>query len=333
MRDQIARQASHNQKLNEEVARQNTKLSELSNTNKSLNEKCKTKFEILNKELEEKEQQIEKILAQIKAKDETIKYYSVNNEQTIRSQNLYKEELEKMKRLYDEGEDKIRDLERTIDNLYINRKSEAGLLLEIEHLKDDNVRLLEMLKSTEEYKDFAYLAETVTGGIQFINNTCKCDSNRGKCTCHNKSNTKRCKSACKTQGARHNTKSASCVKECDKKRLEKEDVFNSDNWVPADAFKFAYDFKNKYNIEMSELLINDLLSSLNKIWRDREQKQISRLKTKYQSEIMGLRRKMMMRSPFDEFQSNKTISRLKKDLKNVKDDLRTHIVEKNRLKT
>jgi hypothetical protein len=332
MRDQIARQASHNQKLNEEVTRLTSKLNELSNTNKNLNEKCKTKFEILNKELEEKEQQIDKILAQIKAKDETIKYYSVNNEQTIRSQNLYKEELEKMKKLYEESEEKIRNLERTIDNLYINRKSEAGLLLEIEHLKDDNVRLLEMLKSTDEYRDFAYLAETVTGGIKFINNACNCDTNRRKCSCTNKSNLKRCKSECKTTGTKNNPKSPSCVRECEKKRLEKEDVFNSDNWVPADAFKFAHDFKNKYNIEMSESLINDLLSSLNKIWRDREQKQISRLKTKYQSEIMGLRRKNMMRSPYDEFQSNKTISRLKKDLKNVKDDMRNHLVEKNKLK-
>lgn len=34
--------------------------------------------------------------------------------------------------------------------MVINRKSEAGLLLEIDHLKQDNVRLLNLLKSTEE---------------------------------------------------------------------------------------------------------------------------------------------------------------------------------------
>ena len=84
---------------------------------------------------------------------------------------------------------------------------------------------------------------------------------------------------------------------------------------------------------MSETLINDLLSALNKIWRERESKQIARLKTKYQSEIMGLRRKANMRSTFDEFTAGKTISKLKKDLRNVKDDLRGQIVEKNRLKT
>lgn len=341
MRDQIARQASHNKKINEENTQLNSKLNELTSSNKSLNEKCKTKFEILNKELEEKDQHIDKILAQIKSKDETIKYYSVNNEQTIRSQNLYKEELEKNKKLYEESQDKIRNLERTIDELYINRKSEAGLLLEIEHLKDDNIRLLKMLKSTDEYRDFAYLAETVSGGIKFINTECNC-LQKQKCKCKT-STANRCKSANKSISKTTTTKhgngatyiphyATTCVKECDKKRLEREDVFNSDNWVPSDAYNLACDFRNKYNIEMSESLINELLSSLNKIWRDREHKVISRLKTKYQNEIMELRRKNMMRSPYDEFQSNKTISKLKKDLKSVKDDLRNNIVEKNKLK-
>jgi len=37
--------------------------------------------------------------------------------------------------------------------MYVNRKSEAGLLLEIEHLKDDNIRMLSMLKTTEEVSE------------------------------------------------------------------------------------------------------------------------------------------------------------------------------------
>jgi hypothetical protein len=351
MRDQIARQASHNQKLNEEVARHTAKINELTISNKSINEKCKTKFEILNKELEDKEDHIEKIIGQVKAKEETIKYYSVNNEQIIRNQNVYKEELEKTNKLNEESQEKIKNLEKTIDSLYLSRKSEAGLLLEIEHLKDDNIRLLKMLKSTDEYKDFAYLAETVTGGIKFVGTHCNCDVGlKSRCMCSQKKANKtatRGKSAkiiikednLKSSHSNSNTccnsmyaTTDACVRLCERKRLEKEDVFNSDNWVPADAFNCAYDFKNRYNIEISESLINDLLSSLNKIWRDREQKQISRLKTKYQHEIMELRRKVMMRSPFDEFQSKNTISKLKKDLKSVKDDLRTNIVEKNKLK-
>ena len=63
---------------------------------------------------------------------------------------------------------KVSSLQKQLDEFYINRKSEAGLLLEIEHLKDDNKRLLNLLKNTEEYKDFAYLAEDSSGGITFV---------------------------------------------------------------------------------------------------------------------------------------------------------------------
>jgi len=163
LKDQMARQASHNQRMSDEINLLNSRINELVHGNKNINEKCRTKFDVLNRELEEKEDQMEKFLAQLKAKDETIKYYSVNNEQTIRSQNIYKDELDNLKLLNKSLEEKIRSLEKTIDELYVTRKSESTLLLEIEHLKDDNVRLLQMLKTTEEYKDFAYLAENVSG--------------------------------------------------------------------------------------------------------------------------------------------------------------------------
>ena len=63
--------------------------------------------------------------------------------------------------------EKISELEKKIDSLYVEKQSEGGLLLEIEHLKDDNLRLLQMLKSTNEFKDFAYLSETEAGGVRF----------------------------------------------------------------------------------------------------------------------------------------------------------------------
>jgi hypothetical protein len=314
LRNQIVRQAQNNHRSNEEIAMLNSKVSDLTIGNKNLNEKCKTKFEILNNEIEEKDSQLDKLLSQLKAKEETLKYYSVNNEQTIRSQNFYKDELENLKNLNKSYEEKIRSLEKTIDELYVNRKSESGLLLEIEHLKDDNVRLLQMLKTTDEYKDFAYLAENVSGGIRFINND-------------NDNKDKKVKVNTNYKSLKNKN-----VKDCERAQKEKENPFNGDNWVPMDAFKCAYEFRDKYNIEMSEPLINDLLRALNKIWRDRESKQITSIKTKYQTEIMALRRKANMKAPYDEATAVRTIGKLRKDLKNVRDDLRNQIVEKNKLK-
>ena len=47
---------------------------------------------------------------------------------------------------------------------------------------------------------------------------------------------------------------------------------------------------------------------------------------------MSLRRKLAMKSGYDEFTAQKTINKLKKDLKKTKDDLRDNIVLNNKLK-
>lgn len=88
----------------------------------------------------------------MKAKDETIKFYSVNNDYALKNNNVYKTEIDGLKKEKDELENKIQTLEKQLDEMYVNRKSEAAMLLEIEHLKDDNLRLLQMLKTTEEVK-------------------------------------------------------------------------------------------------------------------------------------------------------------------------------------
>lgn len=98
------------------------------------------------------------------------------------------------------------------------------------------------------------------------------------------------------------------------------------------AYKCATDFKNKYNIEMNDQLISDLLASLNKIWREREKKVIARTKTKYESEVLNLRRQMTMKTGFDEFSAIKTISLLKTELKQAREEARNYLVTRNKIK-
>ena len=72
---------------------------------------------------------------------------------------------------------------------------------------------------------------------------------------------------------------------------------------------------------------------MNKIWREREKKQLQRQKSKYQTEVVALKSKISMRSPFDEFTAVKTINKLKKELKGTREDLRSQMIQKNKLKT
>ena len=49
---------------------------------------------------------------------------------------------------------------------------------------------------------------------------------------------------------------------------EKED------WIPEDAYKIAHDFRNKCAANISKAMMNTMLTDLNKVWRQREDKQI-----------------------------------------------------------
>ena len=57
------------------------------------------------------------------------------------------------------------------------------------------------------------------------------------------------------------------------------------------------------------------------------------MKTKYTSEVMTLKRKISMKTPYDEYTAVKQISKLKKDLKNTREDANKYMIERNKLKT
>lgn len=86
-------------------------------------------------------------------------------------------------------------------------------------------------------------------------------------------------------------------------------------WVPEEAFKFAHEFRLKYQGELTDTLIEKLLFELNKIWSQREQRLIQRIKANCAAEISSLRRQLAYNPRYDEQQAQSTISRLKKELK------------------
>lgn len=72
---------------------------------------------------------------------------------------------ESRKRVVRELKNEIRQLEDQIDSLYIDRRVEGTALLELEHLKADNERLVAMLKQSEKTKAFAEFFEDSGGAI------------------------------------------------------------------------------------------------------------------------------------------------------------------------
>ncbi len=58
------------------------------------------------------------------------------------------------------------------------------------------------------------------------------------------------------------------------KTVIKEGDQEKEDWIPEDAYKIAHDFRNKCASNISKPMMNQLLTDLNKIWRQREDKQI-----------------------------------------------------------
>ena len=52
----------------------------------------------------------------------------------------------------------------------------------------------------------------------------------------------------------------------------------------------AHDFRNKCASNVSKAMMNTMLADLNKVWRAREEKQISRIKASSLREVEQLRR-------------------------------------------
>ena len=74
--------------------------------------------------------------------------------------------------------------------------------------------------------------------------------------------------------------------------LEQED------WIPEDAYKVAHDFRTKCASNISKAMMNTLLTDLDKVWRAREKKQISRLQSQMTRDMESLRRALAQKKPY-----------------------------------
>ena len=308
----------------------NEKLLELNKKSKFQNEQTKQRFDVLTNEIKEKDFVVDGLKNKIESKNMALQTAIVNKDYTsFDNKKLYEDNI-RVKENNNKLQDRINELELKLDDFYLSRKSESALLLEINHLKDDNIRLLNMLKTTDEFKDFAYLAEDCTGGIRYI----KSDSlysdqviGKGKCGCSSKSDNKSSSFSFnkplypKSQDVPFNKLPSSCrIKECVAKKIEENTKFNNLNWIPIEAFSTTKLLSSKYKLNIDDVIANELLYKLNLIWKERESKLIQRISNKYQTEILDLRRKLNFKEPSSNILLKSENKKLKDDIKTTKEN-------------
>lgn len=159
--------------------------------------------------------------------------------------------------------------------MLMTRLSEGTSQMQIEAYRMENARLLSMLATTEEYKEFAQLAMD-SGSVRFMDPIAPATSTQ----------------------VRPGT-------------AEKED------WIPEDAYKIAHEFRNKCASNISKAMMNQMLTDLNKVWRQRENKQIQRIKSQMTREIESLRRGLAQKKPYVQHLQDQEVKRLKQELKDA----------------
>ncbi|KAL3904786.1 MAG: hypothetical protein SGPRY_011160, partial [Prymnesium sp.] len=140
----------------------------------------------------------------------------------------------------------------------------------LQQLQLDNTRLVKLLASTEEYREFAATSDA-SGGLTYVPPTQVDHTSKG------------------SEAVKHETPSF-------KDRLVKGASRESDHWVPADTYALANDFRRQFTPQVPMERFAELLIRLNKVWRVREKRTLERQRSKLQKVISDLRRRLSQAS-------------------------------------
>ena len=280
---------NQNKNLIFELESENDKNLKLSNINKE-NEKKIEELKFINKnnsdmynlnlknmtsQIDEHKKAIKNLHKEIDQKNDCIKNYSVDTKIIKQSANNYKNLLNNQIDINKNQTSQIRNLESRISDFSIKKKDESALLLEIELLKKDNLRLLNLLNSTDDYKDFCHLGQTAPLGIRYIK---PIEETKAPIT----------KLISKKEERQRTLSEYKKYKANKKKKLEKEDR----NWVPLEAYNYLVESKNKFNLDLNNDVIEKLLIILNNFWKERLDREVNHYRAIYQNEIKELKRKL-----------------------------------------
>ncbi|KAL4466916.1 hypothetical protein ABPG74_010513 [Tetrahymena malaccensis] len=202
---------------------------------------------------------------------------------------------------------KLGEVEKIIDEMILEKNSKGVVMLEIDYLKNDIEKLLQLLGQTAEFKDFFKFA----------------------------------KDSRDITNLKYIPKLANVKQDIDDKVI-KVPINQKMLWVPRDAFSFALHLKQKYNGKLDEKCIEEFLFGYNKIFSDREEKQMERYKKIYTTQITSLKLQLEKKTSYKQATSqvkkqsstirkntNSVVSKSNVNIEKQLDDL-TRVTEQNK---
>ena len=241
--------------------------------------------------------------------------------------------------------------EDEIEQLYLQKEGRAPstYMVEIAQLKEDNLRLMSMLRGTKEFKEFAGYVEDSGGDVRHLEDNLRtgtkadAPSNAQQYSAvkpfqgtfqHGKASRANSRGGNSRTRARSESRTGNTVEKSSNAKQQKGMGLNSaadehlmttgnasedeqalnDNWIPNSAYNLAHGFKQQHGDELTVELVNEMLKDLNRIYRERERKQVQRVKQQSQEEINKLKRKLTYRPTYDEVGARKNKQTLKRQI-------------------
>ena len=178
--------------------------------------------------------------------------------------------------------------------LHLARRSEAQVQALLQQLQLDNTRLVKLLASTEEYKEFVAYAED-SGGLTYVPPTVPGASDTPK----------------KGGGDGSDLMPR-------RERAVRGSGTETEYWVPSDTYALANDFRRTHMPHLPMELFAELLLRLNRVWRARETKRLERQRGRAQKKIGELRRRISQTVPYEEVLQSSEMERLRRELKEMR---------------
>jgi chromosome segregation ATPase len=133
-------------------------------------DQARAKLQAVQTEIMQREEEIRRLNSQLKQHEQQLATMHVVNHiesGEIRSQG---HEIHRRDQRIADLERELEDTRRRLDEVVMTRKSEGTALLEVEHFKADNERLVQMLATTKEFEAFGKLAlDTSENTIRYMN--------------------------------------------------------------------------------------------------------------------------------------------------------------------
>jgi len=224
---------------------------------KEMYEKSKFKVSTYQNEIDIREEEINRLKRTLMSREEEIAMLTAKNEQMAERMADIEEELELKSGENNRLRAQVADMEKTVADLYVSRKGEGSFEVEMDKLKADNERLIQLLRTTNEYNEMTeneimkkatLLSSGLLGG----------KGNRGK----------------SADGLSRGGASGG---------LHGPNLQNE--WIPTEAVRAIQKIKETFSGAMTETCISQILYELNGIWRAIMRKEVDAIKRRYTQQV------------------------------------------------